>query len=113
MSVMKDNYQLLIQRLDKFIRKYYVNKLIRGSLYSIALVLGLFIILSVLENYMYFPTSTRKILFLSFIGVSIVAIGKWIALPLMNYFHLGKVISHEKAASITAYLLHQQNDYLL
>lgn len=100
MSQMKDNYQLLIQRLDKFIRKYYVNKLIRGSLYSIALVLGLFITLSVLENYMYFSTGTRKILFFSFIGISIAAIGKWIALPLMNYFKLGKVISHEKAASI-------------
>lgn len=100
MSQMKDNYQLLIQRLDKFIRKYYINKLIRGSLYSVALVLGLFIIMSVAENYMYFTMGTRKVLFFSFIGVSALAVGRWVALPLMNYFNLGKVISHERAANI-------------
>jgi hypothetical protein len=113
MSEIKDNYQLLIQRLDNFIRKYYVNKLIKGALHSVALVLGMFITLSVLENYMYFSTSTRKILFLSFIGISIVAITKWIALPLMNYFRLGKVISHEKAASIIGNHFSNVKDKLL
>ena len=41
----KDNYQLLIEKLDRFTRKYYINQLIRGSLYSVALILALFIVL--------------------------------------------------------------------
>jgi hypothetical protein len=43
---------------------------------------------------------TRKVMFFSFIGISLAAIGYWVVLPLMNYFQLGKVISHEQAAQI-------------
>ena len=39
--MIQDNYQLLIEKLDQFIRKYYVNQLIRGSLYATGLILAL------------------------------------------------------------------------
>ncbi|MBK8568404.1 MAG: DUF4175 domain-containing protein [Saprospiraceae bacterium] len=96
----KDNYQLLIEKLDQFIRKYYVNQLIRGSLYSLALLLLLFLGLNFLEYHFYFKPGTRQALFFSFVGISGVALAIWVALPLLHYFRLGKVISHEKAASI-------------
>ena len=35
----QSNYDLLIEKLDAFTRKYYMNKSIRGSLYWLALVL--------------------------------------------------------------------------
>lgn len=96
----KDNYQLLIEKLDQFIRKFYVNQLIRGSLYSLALLLLLFLGLNFLEYHFYFKPGTRQALFFSFVGISGVALAIWVALPLLHYFRLGKVISHEKAASI-------------
>ena len=97
---MQDNYRLLIEKLDAFIRKYYVNKLIRGALYSVGTILGLFLIAAVLEYFYYFDTTGRKILFYSFLGISALALGYWIVDPLLRYFHLGRVISHEKAAQI-------------
>ena len=97
---MQDNYRLLIEKLDAFIRKYYVNKLIRGALYSVGTILGLFLIAAVLEYFYYFDTTGRKILFYSFLGISGLALGNWVIDPLLRYFHLGRVISHEKAASI-------------
>lgn len=100
MAGTRDNYQLLIQKLDEFIRKFYINKLIRGALYSIGLILILFLAVSTLEHFFYFSTGVRKLLFFSFVGVSVVALSAWILLPLMNYFRLGKVISHEQAATI-------------
>lgn len=96
----KDNYTLLIEKLDRFIRKYYVNQLIRGSLYSVALILVLFLGMNFLEHYFYFSATIRKTLFYSFIGASGVALFSWVLLPLMHYFRLGKLISHEQAASI-------------
>ncbi len=96
----KDNYQLLLEKLDRFTRKYYINQLIRGSLYTVALVLALFITFSVLEHYFYFGTGMRKLLFYSFIGVSGSALIYWVATPLLHYFRLGKLISHEQAAEI-------------
>lgn len=96
----KDNYQLLVEKLDQFIRKFYINKLIRGSLYSVGLILLLFISFNILEYYYYFNSGIRKLLFFSFIGVSTAALTYWVALPLANYFRLGKIISREQAAQI-------------
>ncbi|MDZ4680531.1 MAG: DUF4175 family protein [Saprospiraceae bacterium] len=97
---MHDNYRLLIEKLDQFIRKYYINQLIRGSLYSVALILVLFLGLNFLEHYFYFHAGTRKVLFYSFIGVSTLSLCYWVVLPLLHYFRLGSVISHERAAAI-------------
>jgi hypothetical protein len=96
----QDNYQLLLNKLDQFIRKFYVNKLIRGALYSLGLILVLFLAMSLLEYYYYFDTGVRKTMFFSFIGVSLVALTGWVFIPLMKYFHLGSTISHEQAAQI-------------
>jgi len=96
----KDNYQLLIEKLDQFIRKYYVNQLIRGFLYSMAVILVLFLAFNLLEYYYYFSSPVRKGLFYSFIGTSALAFTGWVLLPLMRYFRLGGIISHAQAASI-------------
>lgn len=96
----QDNYRLLIEKLDQFIRKYYVNQLIRGSLYSIALILVLFLGANFLENYFYFSSGVRKLLFYSFVGISTASLAYWVFLPMLRYFRLGKTISHEQAAKI-------------
>jgi len=96
----QDNYSLLIQKLDGFIRKFYINQLLRGALYTVGAVLGLFILLNVAEYYFYFGTGVRTAMFWSFALLSGTALYRWVALPLMHYFHLGKVISHEQAAQI-------------
>lgn len=96
----KDNYQLLIEKLDQFIRKFYVNQMIRGGLYSLALMLLLFLGLNFLEYHFYFKPSVRTSLFWSFVGISGVALFLWVLMPLLHYFHLGKIISHEQAARI-------------
>jgi hypothetical protein len=96
----QDNYQLLVEKLDQFIRKYYINQLIRGSLYSVALIAALFLIMSLLEYNFYFNASIRKVLFYSYVGIAGVALIQWVFLPMLRYFRLGPVISHEQAATI-------------
>lgn len=95
-----NNYNELIQKLDAFIRKYYINQLIRGFLYTIGVVLAFFILINVLEYFFYFGKGTRKMLFFSFVGTSIVSIVYWMIIPGMKFFRLGKVIEHEQAAKI-------------
>lgn len=113
MTKASNNYQLLIQKLDQFIRKYYINNLIRGTLYSVGVILALFTLFSVLEYYYYFPSATRKLMLFSFIGISIVSVTAWMALPLLNYFKLGKVISHQQAAAIIGQHFGNVKDKLL
>lgn len=94
------SYDLLIQKLDQFIRKFYLNQLIRGTLYSIGIILGLFLAFSLLEHYFYFDKGIRKLFYYSFIGVSLASFSYLVLIPLLKYFRLGQVISHEQAASI-------------
>src|SRR5512133_3344692 len=94
------NYHLLIQKLDAFTRRYYLNKMIRGSLITVGAVLAVFLTYNLLEHRFYFSSGMRLTLLLSFIGLSIACLGYLIAYPLAQYFRLGKTISHEQAASI-------------
>ena len=109
----QDNYQSLIQKLDQFIRKYYINQLIRGALYSVGLIVILFLTMSILEHYFFFSSGVRKTLFYSFVGASGLAIGIWVLRPLLNYFNLGKVISHNQAAEFIGNHFENVKDKLL
>ncbi len=95
-----NNYQTLIKNLDQFTRKYYLNQLLRGALYSIALILILFLAMNLLEHYFFFGKGMRKTMFFSFLGVSGIALAYWVITPLLHYFRLGKLIAHEQAAEI-------------
>ncbi|WP_116126422.1 DUF4175 family protein [Lewinella sp. IMCC34183] len=98
--VPQNNYDRLIAKLDEFIRKYYVNGAIRGLLYSTGLILVLFLAISLLESQFYFSGTTRRTLWYGFLGLSLLALGGWVLLPLTRYFRLGSTISHERAAQI-------------
>ena len=95
-----DNYNILIDKLDRFIRRYYINKIIRGSIYLISLIIVLFLVFSLLESQFYFNKAIRKSIYYGFIITSIAGLGYWIVYPLTKYFQLGKTISREKAATI-------------
>ncbi|MEM9919251.1 MAG: DUF4175 domain-containing protein [Bacteroidota bacterium] len=113
MAVAKDNYTLLIEKLDSFIRKYYLNQIIRGVLYSVGLILALFLASTILEHYFYFGTGGRKLLFYSFVGSSLLALALWVVIPALRYFNLGKIISHEQAAQIIGLHFTNVKDKLL
>ncbi|MBK9254554.1 MAG: DUF4175 domain-containing protein [Saprospiraceae bacterium] len=109
----KSNYEQLIEKLDQFTRKYYINQLIKGCLYSIALILVLFLTFNLLEYNFYFSTTIRKVLFYSFFGVTLGVIFAYVITPLTKYFRLGQVISHEESANIIGSHFSDVKDKLL
>lgn len=100
--MMKNNeqYQALLIRLDQFIRKFYLNQVLRGALYVIGFATCYFLIIALLENYFYFNTIGRKILFFSFLGLSLATFFNWILIPGLKYFRLGKTLTNAQAATI-------------
>ncbi len=113
MTQPQNNYDLLLEKLDEFIRKYYLNAAIRGMLYCTGLILLLFLAISLLESQFYFTGTTRRILWYGFLAVSLAAVGGWIVLPLSRYFRLGKTIDHERAATIIGQHFSNVQDKLL
>ena len=69
------SYDLLIQKLDAFTRRYYLNKMIRGSLITVGAVLAVFLVYNLLEHEFYFSSGTRLMLLLSFIGMTLASLG--------------------------------------
>ena len=97
---MEDNYSFLINKLDKFIRKFYVNRLIKGILYTAAITLIFFLIIVLAENQFYFSGLTRKILLFSFIISTLFSFIILILNPLFKLNKLGSQISYKQAAEV-------------
>jgi len=110
---MAGNYDILIGKLDEFIRKYYKNQLIRGGIYVFT-ALGLaWLAFTSLEYFGHFSTTIRTILFWSFILAAGISTWRLVIIPLTGLYKLGKVISHEQAASIIGIHFSNVQDKLL
>lgn len=105
--------RILIQKLDEFIRKYYKNQLIRGVLYSSALVLAAFLFVSVAEYYAEFNTLFRAVLFYGFIGLCAWVVSQYMIIPLLKLYKMGKVITYEQASAIIGQHFNNIQDKLL
>ena len=103
----------ILDNLNRFIRKYYKNRMIKGILYSLALLLSLFLIVALLEYFGYFGSVVRAILFWFYLIAAVVILGYYVVLPLMKMFRLGKVISYEEAALIIGNHFPEIKDKLL
>ncbi|MCS6935826.1 MAG: DUF4175 family protein [Chitinophagales bacterium] len=106
-------YLQLIEKLDRFIRKYYINEMIRGSIFTAIYTLALFITVNVLEYYLYLPPLWRKVLFYGFILSTAAVAARFVALPLLHYYKLGKIISYDRAAQIIGAHFTEVRDKLL
>src|SRR6201997_5318939 len=95
-----DNYELLIDKINIFIRKYYFNNLLRGLIFLGAGLFSAYVIITVSEYYGDFNSSFRTFLFYFFIFLNLGLIA-WLVIPsLMAWLKLGKTITHDQAAEI-------------
>lgn len=108
-----NNYEELISRLDAFVRKYYANQLLRGSLTLFICLLAYVLTVSVGEYYLYLPVWAKLIIISFFIVAGISALVVWVAIPLSKMAKLGKQITHEQAAVIVGKHFPEVSDKLL
>jgi len=110
---MESNYAILIRKINEFIRKYYKNQLIKGLLYTLSALGMYYILIVLLEYFSWFGSEMRSILFYTFLAVAALITGKFIVVPLARYSRLGKIITHEQAASIIGTHFSEVKDVLL
>ena len=97
---MENSYNILISKLDEFIRKFYKNKLIKGLIYAVSLVAVFFILVNLLEYFGRFNMTVRMMLFFSFLVFTTIISIRFFIIPLLKLYRIGKIISYEQAASI-------------
>lgn len=108
-----DTYDLLIKKLDAFIRKYYHNLLVRGAIYSGALIGSTFLAVALLAYFGKWDTATRAVLFWFFVVSAAVILGRFIVYPLLQLFSIGERISHDRAARIIGKHFPEVDDKLI
>ncbi|MBR6438422.1 MAG: hypothetical protein IKS65_04480 [Bacteroidales bacterium] len=103
----------LISKIERFIRKFYLNRLIQGALIGLVLMIALFLIINGIEYFSWLPQKGRLILLLLFIlGISFVAIF-YFAIPIINLIRFRKKMSDEQAAVIIGKFFPEISDKLL
>ncbi|MFK7808232.1 MAG: DUF4175 family protein [Saprospiraceae bacterium] len=106
-------YQLLIDKLDEFIRKFYKNQMVRDIIYSLGLILGFYLLVIILDYFGRFGSTVRTFLFWSIIVSSGLILTRFFLIPLFKIFKLGKTISHEQASEIIGQHFPKVKDKLL
>ncbi len=100
MKASEENYVYLIEKIDDFIHKYYLNKVVKGSIFLASSLFVAYIVVTMAEYFGHFDPIVRSILFYTFIVTNLFVIAAYILIPLLSYFQLGKTLSHEQASAI-------------
>ena len=108
-----NNSEILINKLEQFIRKYYKNIVIRGSIFFVAVFSFLFITLALFEYFTYSHSVLRAILLYAFIVINLFIIIYFIIRPILKTLGIGKRLSYEEAAKIIGKHFSEIDDKLL
>lgn len=110
---MENNYQLLLRRLNEFIRRYYKNELLKGLILTVGVVGIFFLIFILLEYFGQFGTTVRTVFFWSFIVIALAVIVRWMGIPAFKLLRIGKTLTYEEAAKIIGNHFEEVRDVLL
>ena len=91
---------LIYQKLEAFIKKFYTNELIRGILFFIGLGLMYFLFVLFVEYFLWLKSSGRTFLFWTFIVVELFLLLRYIVFPIFKLFKIKKGIDYNEASTI-------------
>nr|WP_322624893.1 DUF4175 family protein [uncultured Flavobacterium sp.] len=91
---------IIYAKLEAFIKKYYTNEVIRGTIFFTGLGVLYFIVTFLIEYFLWLPEKGRTTLFWLFIIVEALMLGRFILFPLFKLFKLQKGIDYKQASAI-------------
>jgi len=104
--------QHITNKLSQFIKKFYINELLKGSLLFIAIGLLYLLVTVFIEHFFWLSTTYRTPLFWIFIGVELTLLYKFIGIPIFQLIGLKKGITHENASELIGNHFPEVNDKL-
>ncbi len=107
------SFSIIQQKLEQFIKKYYISELIKGAILFFAIGLLYLLITLLVEHYLWLDPTGRTLLFWSFVLVETALFLRFIAYPLLKIFSLQKGIDHEEASKLIGNHFPEVSDKLL
>ena len=105
--------QVLIEKIERFVRKFYVNRLIQGALVGAALWIVFYLLVNTLEFFSWFSPKVRFVLFLLLLAGSAAVLVFYFAIPLFNLIRFRKKMSLEQASLLIGRFFPEVDDKLL
>lgn len=105
--------EILRSKLEAFIRKFYLNELLKGFILFIAIGLLYFLITLFVEHLLWLNPAGRSILFWSFIAVELFLFGRFIIYPLLKLLKISRGIDYTEASLIIGRHFPEVSDKLL
>ncbi|TYC15623.1 hypothetical protein ES677_04585 [Bizionia gelidisalsuginis] len=106
-------FKIIQDKLEQFIKKYYVNALIKGVILFFSIGLLYFLITLSIESVLWLNTTARAILFWVFIVVECALFYRFIAMPLAQLFKLQHGINTTDASKLIGNHFPEVSDKLL
>ena len=91
---------LIFQKLETFIRKFYMNELLKGSLFFVGLGLIYLLFTLFIEYFLWLKPTGRTILFWLFIFIECLLLVRYIIFPLSQLFKFKRGINYNQASVI-------------
>ncbi len=93
-----ENSNLIYNKLEGFIKKYYTNELLKGIIFFIGLGLIYFLVTLFVEYFLWLKSFWRSLLFWSFVLVELLLIARYILFPISKLFKINKGLNYEQAS---------------
>ena len=103
----------LIEKIEGFTRKYYLNRLIQGVLVGAVLWIVFYLLINGLEYFSWFPPKGRFVLFLFLLAGSGFVLVYHFLIPLVNLIRFRKKMSVEQASVMIGKFFPEIKDKLL
>lgn len=104
---------LIYQKLEAFIKKYYVNELLKGVILFVGFGLLYLFFTLFIEYFLWLKPAGRTILFWAFVGVELFLLSRFILFPIFKLFKLQKGIDYKQASQIIGSHFSEVNDKLI
>jgi hypothetical protein len=88
----------LLLRIQEYRQKYYQNQLLKGAIFSIGLLLTVFLFFNTIEYFGRFSSLVRGMLFFGFLAVLVFSFVQWVVQPIIHLYGMKKPLSDEDAA---------------
>ena len=109
----KSYNNVLLDKIESFIKKFYLNKLIQGCLIGSVLLIASFLIINTIEYFSWSSSKIRLILLISLTTLFSIVVCFYFIVPLFNLIRFRKKMSNEQAAVLIGKFFPEIKDKLL
>lgn len=103
----------IVSKIEAFVKKYYLNRLIQGLIFGAVLLIAIFLFVNGVEFLSWLPRKGRFILFLLFVLSSLFVLILYFFVPLVNLVRYRKKMTDKQAAVLIGKFFPDIRDKLL